>query len=66
MDLSPNTTRIKELERQVSIIHGSITSIETIMEAIRKYQVNKIIDTAYLLESESDQYPQEAVRRNLV
>ena len=66
MDLFPNLTRIKELEDQVSIIHGSITSVETIIEAIRKYKVSKILNTAYLLESESDKYPQEAVKVNLL
>ena len=66
MDLFPNLTRIKENEDQVSVIHGSITSIETIIEAIRKYKVSKILNTAYLLESESDQYPQEAVKVNLL
>ena len=66
MDLSPNTTRIKELERQVSIIHGSITSIEGIIETMKKHQVTKIINLAYRLDSESDQYPHEAIKANVM
>jgi UDP-glucose 4-epimerase len=66
MDLFPNLTRVEEIKDELTIVQGSITSIETIIETIKKHQVSKIINTAYHLESESEQYPHEAIKVNLL
>jgi len=65
MDLFPNFERVREVKDQITLIRGSITSIEGIIEAIRNNEVRKIINLAYHLDSESDQFPHEAIKVNV-
>ncbi len=66
MDLFPNLERVKEVKDQISLVRGSITNIEGIIETIKKHQVTKIINLAYHLDSESDQFPHEAIKVNVM
>ena len=64
VDLFPNFERVREVKDQITIIRGSITSIEGIIEVIKNNKVHKIINLAYHLDSESDQFPHEAIKVN--
>lgn len=66
MDHYPNPDRVKEIKDDLTVVEGSITNFEILIETIKRHQVNKIINTAYHLESHSELNPHEAIKVNIL
>ncbi len=65
-DLYPAPQKISHLGDQAKLVVGDITRIEDIIAAIKKFQVEKIVNLAYMLGSESEANPHLAVRINVM
>ena len=63
-DLYPDYARVAHLDG-VEVLAGDVTHIESLMEAIRKCSVQRIVNLAYILPPESEEKLQLAVRVNL-
>lgn len=64
-DLYPDYAKVSHLNN-VEILTGNVTHIEDLIDAIRKYSVQHIVNLAYILPPDSEERLQLAVRVNLM
>jgi len=64
MDVIPDAASVERLRDKVRLLRGDVCDIVDILSAIRTYRVDRIINMAYVLNSESDQAAHTAVRVN--
>lgn len=65
-DLYPNYDKVSHLQEKIKIIVGNVSYIEDIIEAIRKFRIEKIINLAYMLGGESEAELHRALRINVL
>lgn len=65
-DLYPVPGKVSHLGDQAKVIVGDITRIEDIIAVIREFQVERIVNLAYMLGSESEANPHMAMRINVM
>lgn len=65
-DLFPDLTKFEDYEQQVRISRGNITCIEELISAIVENQVTEIVNVAYTVASETEIFPQAALRVNIL
>lgn len=65
-DLYPNPDRVSFMSDSVKVIVGDVTRFEDIIAAIKEYQVERIINLAYMLGAESEANPHLAIRVNIM
>jgi nucleoside-diphosphate-sugar epimerase len=65
-DLYPVPEKVLQLGDRAKVIVGDITRIEDIIAAIREFQVEKIVNLAYILGPESEANPHMAMRINVM
>jgi len=64
LDVIPDTASVARLRDKVTLLRGDVGRIEDVLNAIKTYHVDRIVDMAYILNSESDQEAHAAVRVN--
>jgi UDP-glucose 4-epimerase len=64
LDLNPNPSALGDLRDKVAIVRGDVTKADDIAGAIRGGRVQRVANLAYLLNAESAQDPDAAVRVN--
>ena len=64
LDIVPDAASVASLRDRVTLLRGDVGAIEDILSAIKRYRVERVIDMAYILNSESDQAAHTAVRVN--
>jgi nucleoside-diphosphate-sugar epimerase len=64
LDIIPDATSVAYLRDRVTLLRGDVGRIEDVLSAIKTYQVDRIVDLAYILNSESDQEAHAAIRVN--
>ena len=65
LDAHPNPKAIDDVIDRLTLLRGDVAFIEEIINAIREYGVERIINLAYIMGSESDAYPHLAIRVNV-
>lgn len=63
-DLNLNTSTLHQLAGQIEVVRGDVTRIEDIINVMKVYNVQRVIQLAYILSSESDSNPHAAIRVN--
>lgn len=64
LDVIPDAASVARLRGRVTLLQGDVARIDDILSAIRRYRADRIIDMAYILNSESDQEAHTAIRVN--
>jgi len=64
LDVIPDSTSVAHLRDKVTLLRGDVGRIEDVLNAIKTYHVDRVVDMAYILNSESDQQAHSAVRVN--
>lgn len=64
LDVVPDTASVASLGDKVTLLRGDVGRIEDVLSAIKSFRVDRIIDLAYILSSESHQEVHAAVRVN--
>ena len=65
-DLYPIAEKLSHIGDYVKVVVGDITKIEDIIAAIREFDVEKIVNLAYMLGPESEANPHMAIRVNVM
>jgi len=65
-DLYPAPQKVSYLGDRARVVVGDITRIEDIMAVIREFRVERIINLAYMLGTESEANPHVALRVNVM
>lgn len=65
-DLYPVPEKVSHLGDRVKVIVGDITRIEDVIAAIREFQIERIVNLAYMLGPESEANPHVAIRVNVM
>jgi nucleoside-diphosphate-sugar epimerase len=61
LDVIPDAASVAHLRDKVTLLRGDVGKIEDVLNAIKTYGVDRIVDMAYILNSESDQAAHTAV-----
>ena len=64
LDVVPDAVSVAHLRDKVTLLQGDVGRIEDVLSAIKTYRVDRIVDMAYILNSESDQDAHTAIRVN--
>lgn len=65
-DLFPHPPRSAWLDPAVPLVRGDVSQIEQILAAIKAHRITRIVNLAYLLSTESEADPQQAIRVNVL
>ena len=65
-DLYPAPQKVSHLGDHAGVVVGDITRIEDIIAVIREFRVEKIVNLAYMLGTESEANPHVALRVNVM
>jgi nucleoside-diphosphate-sugar epimerase len=65
-DLYPVPEKVSHLGDRAKVVVGDITKIEDIIAVVREFQVEKIVNLAYMLGPESEANPHVALRVNVM
>ncbi|MBN1661570.1 MAG: NAD(P)-dependent oxidoreductase [Anaerolineae bacterium] len=66
LDVVPDAASVASLRDKVTLLHGDVGRIEDVLSAVKSHRVTRIVDMAYILNSESDQEAHTAVRVNVL
>lgn len=64
LDLIPEASSVTGLRDKVTLLRGDVGRIEDLLNAIQTFQVERIVDLAYILSSESDREVHNSIRVN--
>jgi len=64
LDIVPDPASVSSLRDKVTLLRGDVSRIEDVLGAIKTFKVDRIIDLAYILSSESDQEIHTSIRVN--
>ena len=65
-DLYPIERKIKNCPGAIVTVSGNINNIDEIINVIKEYKIQSIINLAYILGSDSEVNPQKAIRVNIM
>jgi len=64
LDVMADAASVEGLRDKVTLLRGDVARIEDILSTIKTYRVDRILDMAYILHSETDQEAHLALRVN--
>lgn len=64
-DAFPNLKAVEDVSGKIELVRGDVAFIEEVLAAIKKYNVTRIINMAYVMGAESDANPHLAIRINI-